>query len=284
MIPVWISDTARNSFSYNDLTFNQIIDGDERDIIEIARVQFLTPIEHALEAKEFADGVEAYGAFARGKRFVMHGIVRASSRGALYDRMEEMSGAFHPAMLARDNPDTFGFLPFDFQVPTADTVNFVSGLMDCRYYARPEQAFEPPSSAVQGLAVPFILPFFAPDMRRYLQTASTLSGSGTAANTIATTWSWPTLTITMSGAGASNFRVSNSANDLSLTLNLSGRSNGEVVVVDMERRTIKVNDIEMAGLYVSGDYFGIESGGNIIAYTNNTNASPVLSWRPAFSF
>lgn len=284
MIPIWQSDTARNALSYNGYTFNQEIGGSKRDIVEIARVQFQTPIQAVHEARDFSDGLETYGAYKRGKRIVMHGIVRAVSRGALYDRLEAFAAAVDPAAAARDNPTTFGLLPLDFNVPTADTTNFPSGLMPCRYYARAEQALEPPQNPVQGLAIPFILPFLASDPRRYLQSTSSLTGAGAANNNVGTFYSWPTLTIAMTGAGSAAFSITSAEAAATLTLNLSGRVNGDSVVVDMEREKITVNGVETPGLYVSGSYFAIEPGVNTITLANSTNASPTLTWRSAFSF
>lgn len=268
----------------NGYTFNQEIGGSKQDIVEIARVQFQTPIQAIHEPREFSDGLETYGAYKRGKRIVMPGIVRSSTRGGLYDRLEEFAAAVDPAAAARDNPDTFGLLPLDFNVPTADTVNFPTGLMPCRYYVRAEAALEPPSSPVQGLAIPFILQLLASDPRRYLQSTSQLTGSGTADNSIGTFYSWPTLTIAMSGAGSGTFEIASAEADASLVLDLSGQVNGDSVVVDMEREKITVNGAEAPELRVSGTYFAIEPGTNVITVTNSTNASPTLTWRSAFSF
>lgn len=284
MISIWQSDTARNALLYNGYTFNQEIGGSKRDIIEIARVQFQTPIQAIHEAKDYADGLETYGAFKRGKRIVMHGIVRAASIGALYDRLEAFAAAVDPAAVSRDNPSTFGLLPLDFNVPTADTTNFPTGLMPCRYYVRAEQPLEPPQNPVQGLSIPFILPWLASDPRRYLQSTSSLTGSGVANNAIGTYYSWPTLTIAMTGAGSATFSIASTEGNATLTLNLSGRVNGDSVAVDMEREKITVNGVETPSLYVSGSFFAIEPGSNTITVTNSTNASPTLTWRSAFSF
>jgi len=194
-----------------------------------------------------------------------------------------MAAAFDPDAVTRDNPDTFGFLPLDFNVPTADTVNFPTELMPCRYYVRAEEAFEPPYSQYAGIAVPFSLPLMAADPRRYLQAASSLTGAGVADNSIATVWSWPTLTIVMSGAGSATFQIANTEASGTLTLKLSERTNGDSVAVDMERRSIKVNGVDAPNLYISGDFWHMEPGANTITVTNDTNASPTLTWRSAFS-
>lgn len=284
MIPAFLdSRQTRNAISYNGLTVNQRVGGSNKDIIEVNAVSTRTTIESIRERREYESGLEAYGAFKRGKILVLQGVVRGATHGALYDRIEEMAAAFDPDAVTRDNPDTFGFLPLDFSVPTADTANFPTGLMPCRYYARAEEAFEPPWSQYAGVAAPYSLPLMAADPRRYLQAASSLTGAGVADNSIATVWSWPVLTIVMTGAGSATFQIGNTEAVGSLTLKLSERINGDSVAVDMERRSIKVNGVDTPSLYVAGDFWHMEPGSNTITVTNTTNASPTLTWRSAFS-
>lgn len=284
MIPVFLdSSRTRNAHLYNNLTINQRIGGSNKDIVEVNSVRVQTQVQHIREPRQYESGLEAYGAFKRGKVLTLQGVIRAATWGGLYDRIEEVAAAFDPDTVSRDNPDTFGFLPYDFDVPTADTVNFPTGLMPCRYYARAEQAFEPPISQYAGIAVPFNLPLLAADARRYLQSVSQLTGAGAADNSLATVWSWPLLTIAMTGAGAAAFTIANAEASGSLVLNLSGRVNGDSVVVDMERREVKVNGADAPGVYASGDFWHIEPGINTITVSNDTNASPSLTWRSAFS-
>lgn len=284
MIPAFLdSRQTRNALAYNGLTFNQSIGGSKKDIVEVNSVRVQTAIESVRERREFESGLEAYGAFKRGKLIVLQGVVRASSWGALYDRIEEVAAALDPATVSRENPDSSGYLPLDFNIPTADAVNFPTGLMPCRYYVRAEEAFEPPWSQYAGMAVPFSLPLLAADPRRYLQSLSSLDGAGTADNSLGTFHSWPTVTIVMSGAGSATFAVGNSTAASTLTLNLSGRVNGDAIVIDMESKSISLNGADAPQLYVSGDYWPIEAGNNVVTLANDTNASVTTTWRPAFS-
>lgn len=284
MIPAFLdSRQARNPLTYNGLTFNQIIGGSKKDIIEVNSVRVQTQVESIRERHEYGDGLEAYGAYKRGKVLTLQGVIRASTHGALYDRIAEVAAAFDPALVSRDNPDTFGYLALDFSVPTADTANFTTGLMPCRYYVRAEAAFEPPFSQYAGIAVPFVLPLLAADARRYLQALSQFAGAGGADNSIATAPSWPTLSLAMIGPGSTAFTATNAEASGSLVLNLSGCVNGDSVFVDMERREITKNGSSAPALYVSGDFWSMEPGTNSISYSNATHASPTLTWRPAFT-
>lgn len=284
MIPAFLdSRQTRNPLVYNGLTFNQQIGASKKDIIEVNAVRVETPVQAIRESREYESGLEVYGAFKRGKRITLQGVIRASTHGNLYDRIEEMAAAFDPDLVSRDNPDDFGFLPIDFSVPTADVVNFPTELMPCRYYARAEQAFEPPISQYSGLVVPYSLPILAADARRYLQSTLQLSNDGVADNSLATTWSWPVLTIAMTGAGSDLFTIGNTEAGGTLGLDLSGQANGNAVVVDMERRKITVNGVDTPSLWRSGDFWHMQPGANTIQRSNTTNASSTLTWRPAFS-
>lgn len=283
MIPLFDAAGDRNPFTYNGLTYNQEVDGSKRDIIEVNYCQSQPLLEGLQERREFTDGLEVYGVFKRAKRITQIGLVRASTKAALFDRLEELAAAFDPALVSRDNPDDFGFLPLDFNVPTADTANYPTEVKACRFYVRAEDGVEPPLNLKQGLAVPFRIVLLAADPRRYLQSTESLVDAGVADNGKANYWSWPTVSIAMSGAGSATFEVGNTNADASLVLDLSGRSNGDSVVVDMESHTIEVNGVDTPSLYVSGDFWTMEPGSNSITVTNGTNATVTTTWRPAFS-
>lgn len=284
MLVLFKSKTERNPLTYNGFTFNQQIGSSQKDIVEVNSVVPQTVIQSHAEADDFATGLEPYGAYKRAKRLVLRGVIRASTDAKLYAYIEQAAAAFDPDEANRQNPDTFGFLPLDFDVPTEDLTNFPTGLMPCRYYVRAEQAFEPPISQYNGLDTPFVLPLLAADPRRYLQAASSRTGAGLADNSLATVWSWPTLTIAMTGVGNAAFEIENVESSASLVLDLSGTINGDSITVDMQRREIKKNGVYTPSLFVSGDYFHMEPGVSTINVTNGTNASPTLVWRSAFSY
>lgn len=284
MIPLFDADGARNPHTYNGYTLNQDIGGSKKDIVEINYVQPQSIIEQTTERLEFTDGLEVYGAYKRAKRILMSGIVRASSAGALYDRLEELAAAFDPSLVSRNNPTDFGFLPYDFDVPTADTATYATGIIPCRFYVRAEAAIEPPFRIKGNLGIPFRMTLLAADPRRYTQSTEQLAGAGTADNSKASYYSWPTVVIAMSGAGSANFAIGNSTAGETLTLDLSSLSNGDSVAVDMQRESITLGGVDAPDLFVSGGFFWMEPGSNTITVANTTNASATTTWRPAFSF
>jgi hypothetical protein len=283
VIPLFAADKkTRLPIVFNGLTLNDPTD-DLDDILEINKIRPQRMYDSILEARSQRPGLEVYSSYKRGMYLRILGMIRAPSKGRLYDRIEQLTAAFDPDILAHDNPDEAGFLPLDFNIPTADLTNFPSGVIPCRYYVRPVEGISDELSQYEGRAVPFMVSLLAADPHRYLQNVSQLTGAGSADNLIATTSSWPILTIAMTGSGSASFSITSTEAQATLALDLSGLANLDSVVVDMEKKTIEVNAADESSRFVSGDFFHIEPGTNTITLANATSASPTLTWRPAFS-
>ena len=70
---------------------------------------------------------------------------------------------------------------------------------------------------------------------------------------------------------------------MSLVLNLSGYSSGSWTV-DFRDRIIRQDGVIRPDVYVSGTWWEIEPGNNVISYSNTTNtASRVITYYPSFS-
>jgi hypothetical protein len=91
----------------------------------------------------------------------------------------------------------------------------------------------------------------------------------------------------MGGAGSATYAIAltTSLGTKTLTLDLSGRSNGQVVTVDFAKKKITVGSTETPSIYVSGDFWEImPESGMTLAASNTTNVSSFsLSWNRAFS-
>lgn len=286
MIGRFDSSGNRLAITYNSLTLNSPTDTREPTpqtyLVETVASQ--SAIDFILENKQQADGSEVYGPHKISRIISLQGRILAPSEAVLFDMIEDMATACDPALVAFKNPSDF-FLALDYSTPTNDLTNYPTGLMACRYYAWPMKMPEPVMSSVaQGFGALFDLTFLMKDPRRYLQSSSSTTGTSID-NSLADYPSYPTLSFTMTGAGSATFSVRNAAttNDTTLTLDLSGRSNNDAVVVDFANRRITVNGSVNMGLYVSGDYFLIEPGTNTLTYTNTTNTGTrTMSWRKAF--
>lgn len=275
---------VRLAHTFNGLTINSP-DDDPKDCIQIDRITPQTTVDSLIEPHQNREGSEAWGARKTGRTIQVLGSIRAPTLGRLHDQMKALAAAFDPDLATHVSPDTQGFLPYDFDVPTLDTENYPTGLVPSRYYVRALQVPEPSISYDGGYVAQFALMLFMHDPRRYLQTESTFGAvAGNADNTLADYRSWPSAIITMTGPGNVAATLTNATLGMSLVLNLSGLSAGDVVVVDMEQRFITLNGTASMGLYASGDYWWMSPGvENALALTNTEGIdSWLVGWRPAF--
>jgi hypothetical protein len=284
MISIFKADGTRLGIAYNGLTLNNPADADN-DRFEVNTVTTADAYSAAIEEEPADDGVESYLVRKTMRSVRIEGILRAPTLARLYDRQKALFAAFDPSKVSHENQSVNGFLALDFSTPTTDTTNYATGLVPSRYYARCAKSLPPPDSQFTGFSVPFVIDLLIADPRRYWQTASTQSGAGTIDNSLADYRSWPTLTITMSGAGNAAYTYQNASTiggTKSIVLNLSTMVNADIVVVDMKTKKITKNGVETPSLYVSGSFFEVEPGSNVITITNGTNAASVLGWRRAF--
>lgn len=135
--------------------------------------------------------------------------------------------------------------------------------------------------SLAGLIRPSVLQLKAQDPRKYLQTASTLSGSGTAAN--AGTTSTPmTITITATGTTSTSLTITNSTTSKSLVVS-TALTTGQVLVIDARNHSVKLDGTERRDyISSSSDWLYLNPGNNTIAITNDTNATISSSWYSAW--
>lgn len=284
MIGIFDDAGNRLAIDFNDLTLNDPNDPVD-DLFEINAVITSGSFDTTIDSDPSGDGAEVSP--ARKIMYVVRidGTVRAPTLAKLYDKKRDLSLAFDPSIASRNNPDTHGFTDLDFSVPTTDTAEYASGLIPSRYVARSRKEVVPIDAEYSGTAAFFSAELLVKDPRRVYQTLETLSGAGTA-NNKGNAPADLTLTITMAGAGSGAYfirRVGSDTGTKDLTLDLSGLSNGEVVVVDMANRQITVDGADTPSLYSAGDYFDLDPGNNTITYSNTTNATSVLSWRRSWT-
>jgi hypothetical protein len=280
MIALFDDDGNRLAVTYNGLTLNSPTDPHD-DTYELDVVIPVTNVQQVIEQHPSADGSEAFTPYKTQRVVRLLGAIRAPTLAKLFDKMRDLAKYCDPAKIAADNA-TDSFLALDFSVPTTDTTTYTTGLVPSRYYARPMRLVEPVVSSYTGYSAMFTLDFLIRDPRRYLQTASTKTGSGTADNTAADYFSWPTITVTMTGAGSATYTVGNSTVGKSLVVNLSGAANLDVYTIDMAKSKISKNGTETPSLYVSGDYWRMNVGNNTLTLANTTNSTTVTTWRSAF--
>ena len=281
------SDGTKLSMAYNGLTLNSISAVETvKTGIEVTAVSQSSAADFISEKLQWRDGIDVSGVTKASRVIVMNGWARGSSNADLNDRILALATAFDPGLIKFANTDPF--LPLTFSVPTTDTTNFPTGLAESKVFAMPTEVPIPTAAkSGNGLSARFRITLLAKDPRRYLQTATTLSNAGTLTVAAGAYPTYPTLTFTMSGAGNAAFTIGNvstSQGTKSLVLDLSGRSNGQAITVDFARRQVQVNGTDTAGIFVSGTWFLVEYGSNVVTYSNTTNVGTrTLTVYPGFS-
>jgi len=281
MISLFDGTRRRLAVTFNGLTLNNPSDVSD-DTYELNTVAGMTVVDAIAELRPEGDGMEVYDARKVSRLVRIEGVIRAPTLARFYDKVKLLAKTFDPALVSLNNPTVNGFLALDFTVLTEDDATYPDGLVLSRYYCRPRTLVEPIDSQYSGTASAFNIELQLRDPRRYLQTTTSLAGTGTAANTRADYPSFPTVTITATGAGSATYSVANTTLGKTLTLNLSGLVNNDVVVVDMEKKSITKNGTATPSLYVSGDYWRLDPGNNTVTVSNPTNVTTATVWRSAF--
>lgn len=278
MIGLYDDAEARLPITYNGITFNGASETAD-NILEVVDVRSSTALTAVVEPRnDDRDGSEAFRPRKPQRVIVLDCVMRMPSAGEFYDRLNTLAAALDPVLVRRANTTSEGFLALAFTTPKSGTD------LACKYLARPLQIIEPTiSKYMGGLQAQFQAIFLLKDPRRYAAAQSSLSGSGTATNN-GNYPTWPIVQITMSGAGNVAYSIDKSGDtENALVLNLSGRINGDVIVVNMENRQIILNGTVTPSLYVSGGFFDLGPGANTITVSNGTNATTSTLWNDAYA-
>jgi hypothetical protein len=282
MIGLFDDSGARLAIAANGLTLNSMTAATPTTRLSGYEVNSVTTVG-VFDTSVDSDPNDDGSAVTPAKRTMylvrIDGVIRAATQAALYDMKRDLAEAFDPSLASRTSPTTHGLLPLTFSVPTLDTDNFSNGLAPCKYVGRSRGSVVPIDSEYQGTSAYFSIEWLVPGARRLRQAASTITGSDTATNS-GDSPTWPTLAITMAGAGSATYTIQRvgASGTKSLVLDLSGRSTGQVVSVDVENSSVSVDGVVTDALYVSGDFFDLDPGSNTITVSNTTNATTVMTF------
>jgi len=284
VISLYDTAGARLLLTFNSLNLNSPSDAAD-DGIEVNDWAVRQNVDFAQEPNQNTDGLEAYDPRKQGTVLLLSGRALAPTQSRLMDRLKLMASTFDPVLVARNNPTVNGFLPLDFSTLTNDTANYATGKVPARYYVRPRVPLALISPQGKDAMV-WKAELLLRDSRRYLQSTSSanISASTSCDNTKADYPSWPTITLNATGAGAAALAISRTGSGLvNFVINISGLVNGDVVVIDMEKRNITKNGVTTMSLYVSGDWFDLNPGSNTVVFSDTTNYTGTVVWRPAFA-
>jgi len=291
------------TFAHGTFTFNAHRNADGTP--NAASLSDTVTIDNRTIDPSFRDGRDAYHLGTGGSLGRVHKgmkLIRidgriigplATQEASVSDKERAMLAAFDPALCYRDSPSTDGAYAFDFSEPTTDTTNYPTGLILCRYYARPMGSPQMIDRLGDAGVRRYALGLIAGDPRCYEQTAQTLVLTpGAATGNVVNRGTVPSplsVAIVMSGAGASNFTITRGG--VAFVLNLTTASNGQTITVVMETcgpygrgRYITKAGTETFSLKTSAatTWLDVPVGTTSFAITNTTNVtSCTLSWRPA---
>lgn len=115
-----------------------VFDPDDVDVVQFS------------EKRAEADGVDVGTPFLAGRRIRLTGTIYGKTRGLCYDALWQLRAALSPVLAAREIPGDKGYLPLYFSVPTNNSVNFPTGVIDMRALTMPKGFRAPINRDQQG--------------------------------------------------------------------------------------------------------------------------------------
>jgi len=232
------------------------------------------------EERPEESGIIDFGTKAGKGEWVVPVTIYGSTLANTAQMIETLKKAFNPDLLELDG--TYGestayngYHPLDW----TETVGATSRAF--RIYIKSLETPKTGMDSLSGTIRKSILKLKAKDPRKYLQTATTLSGAGTASN--AGTYTTPiVITITATGTTSTSLKISNSttSKDINVTTALTS---GEVLVIDTGLHSAKLDGTEKRSMIGSNStWWFLNPGNNTLAITNGTNATVEFSWRSAW--
>lgn len=134
-------DVTYRGFLLNDSTMSVVPGGsigsgisgcvlDTADTSELDIVQFM-------EKRSLQDGMDAGDPYL-GKRVIrIAGTLYATTRGLLFDRLQELKSTLSPTLAFLEDPSQRGFLPLYYSEPTNNIVDYPSGAIGKQMLAMP---------------------------------------------------------------------------------------------------------------------------------------------------
>lgn len=232
------------------------------------------------EVKPEEPGIIDYGSKLGKGQWAVPVTLYASTLAGMSSMIQTFKQAFNPDLLELDatygeTTSYLGYHPLDWtETVASDTRNF-------RIYAKSQEIPQVSMDTYSGLIRKSSLKLKVADPRKYLQSATTMSGTGTA-NNVGTYTTPMKITITASGATSTSLTITNSTTSKSIYVT-TALANNDSLVIDTGLHSVKLNGTEKRSM-LSGntDWWLLNPGNNTIAATNTTNATFSFEWRSAW--
>lgn len=260
-----INDTTTNANRYVLLNVPSISD---------------TLITNTEEDKPSDAGIIDYGSKTGKGALHMPVTLVATSVNYMNEMIELLKQAFNPDLLELDATygvatQYNGYHPLEW----TEVVGVTS--RDFRIYAKAEEIPQVAGDALSGRVRKSLVKLKVQDPRKYLQTATTLTGAGAAVN--AGTFTTPvTITITASGTVSTSLQITNSTTGESIYVT-TALTVGQVLVIDTLSHSCKLDGVEKRSMLSSSTvWWKLNPGSNTLAITNGSNCVVGFSWTSAW--
>lgn len=304
-----INPDTKNPFVFNNLLTLNDPDDEPDDTYEVVNVAVADQFTLQTEPLPQMDGMQPYIPRKIRKLIHMDGIIHAPTLGKLVYKAMQLNFYLDPVNAFWADRGVYmgsdkGFLPLTFSVPTSDTDNYDTGLIDVVAYVRSVQRPVQIGSKLQGYSTRFQIVFEMIDPRFYSadDTVVTLSkGIATpTAHTSATEYpTYPVISLTPSGSIAvinvnritPNDENGNDMNvriDPTVTLDGTAASAGDVITINMASGKVFKNGTLREDWIVAGrmDFWPIVNGSNEFVLDTDTTfdaGDAFLTYNRAFA-
>jgi hypothetical protein len=300
-----VNADTKNPFTFRGLVMNNPSDNAD-ETYEIVNAVIADQMVLQTEPLPQNDGQQSY--IPRKSRKLIHidGIIHAKTLGKLVYMGMQMNYLFDPvncfwADTAATIADNKGFLPLTLSVPTSDTTNYPTGLIEMVAYVRATQRPVQMGSKLTGYNARFNLVLEMIDPRIYYATLTSFTlNDGTDTNHTSVTEypTYPTISLTLSSAAdviQINRTSPNNENgsDMNVRINpaatLDGAAagNGDIVTLNMGSGKAYKNGVLREDFVMGGymDYWPILPGANVIRLDggSSTFSAKTLSYNRAFA-
>lgn len=232
------------------------------------------------EGKPEEVGIIDFGTKLEKGSWIVPVTLWANSLANMQQLIQNFKEALNPDLMELDSTygeatANAGYHPMDW----TETVGATS--RSFRIYVKSLETPQVAMDSLAGLVRKARVQLKARDPRKYLQTQSSLSGAGTAAN--AGTYPTPVeITITASGATSTSLEIVNTTTSKTIYVT-TAMANNDVLVIDTFLHSAKLNGTETRSMLGAGtDWWLLNPGNNTITINNGTNATIVTRWRSAW--
>lgn len=276
-----MTEFSRTQYNFNNrIILNDVTTDTTKYIITGVPAASDTVVLNTEDEKPEQAGIIDYGSKLGRGVFVFPATLFATTTAKMNELIQDLKEALNPDLLEADptygdGTKYYGYHPLEWTEDVGATSRAF------RVFAKPKEIPQVATDSLSGNIRRTTLEFKVADPRKYLQTQSTLSGAGTAAN--AGTYTTPVvITVTASGATSTSLTITNSTTGESIYVT-TALSNGQVLVIDTGSHSVKLDGTETRSM-LSGTstWWLLNPGNNTLAISNSTNASVSFAWYSAW--